>query len=74
MHSMHGAGKHRLKEHFLGAYRGAMAAVVKAQFSASKATAGGRAGALSLADNEEIFRSLCSEGRLHKYPTYIPGP
>lgn len=56
-------GKHRLKEHFLGSYRGAMAAVVRAQFSASKASVGGRAGALGLAENEEIFRSLCSEGQ-----------
>ncbi len=71
---MHVSGKHRLKEHFLGAYRGAMAAVVKAQFSASKATSGGRAGALSLADNKEIFHSLCRDGQLHKYFTYIPGP
>lgn len=74
MHSMHVSGKHRLKEHFLGAYRGAMAAVVQAQFSASKASAGGRPGALSLADNEEIFHSLCSEGWPHIYCTYIPGP
>ena len=57
------AGKHRLKDHFLGSYRAAMAAVVRAQFSASKASVGGRAGALGLAGNEEIFQSLCSEGQ-----------
>lgn len=39
-----------------------MAAVVRAQFSASKASAGGRAGALALAENEHIFQSLCCEG------------
>ena len=40
-----------------------MAAVVLTQFTPSKASAGGRAGALGLADNEEIFLSLCSAGK-----------
>ena len=56
------AGKHSVKEHYLLSYRKAMAAVVRAQFSASKASAGGRAGALALADNEHILQSLCCEG------------
>ncbi|CAL5227822.1 g10850 [Coccomyxa viridis] len=55
-------GKHSVKEHYLLSYRKAMAAVVQAQFSASKASAGGRAGALALADNEHILQSLCCEG------------
>ena len=57
------AGKHSVKEHYLVSYRKAMAAVVRVQFSASKASAGGRAGALALAENEHIMRSLCCEGR-----------
>ena len=61
-----------MKEHYLLSYRKAMAAVVRAQFSASKASAGGRAGALALAENEHIFQSLCCEGgdtlTYHSYP------
>ena len=57
------AGKHSVKEHYLASYRKAMAAVVRAQFSASKASAGGRAGALALAENEHIMQSLCCEGK-----------
>ncbi len=55
-------GKHSVKEHYLGSYRKAMAAVVRAQFSASKGTPGGRAGVLALADNEHIFQCLCAVG------------
>ncbi len=48
-----------------------MAAAVKAQFSALRASVGGRAGALGLADNEEIFQSLCSEGQHEPVPPLI---
>lgn len=56
------AGKHSVKEHYLGSYRKAIAAVVRAQFSASKGTPGGRAGVLALTDNEHIFQCLCAVG------------
>jgi hypothetical protein len=41
-----------------------MAEVLRAQFSPSKSSYGGRTGALTLAENPHVFALLCSAGTL----------
>ena len=51
-----------VKQHYLGSYRTAMVAVLRAQFSPIKAFKGGRAGAARLADNPAVTTYLCHAG------------
>ena len=51
-----------MKQHYLGSYRQALVAVLRAQFCPVKAFEGGRAGAGRLADNAAVHAYLCHAG------------
>jgi hypothetical protein len=51
-----------VKQHFLASYRSALTAILRAQFSLTKAFVEGRAGALRLAANPAVHAYLCHAG------------
>ncbi len=51
-----------MRQHFLAAYRAALLAVLRAQFSGTKRFRGGLAGALQLARNPHVRGYLCGAG------------
>ena len=58
------AGKHSVRQHFLAAYRSALLAVLRAQFSGTKRFRGGLQGALQLTRNAHVHGYLRSAGDL----------